>query len=123
MTNNRLTELNNLQVLEKFSKLAEQAGSAVLDSESNTANKALKGLWAIEDMLKSSGSDARLQLLPLLDHKNRFVRYYAAQALLALVPERARAVIEWNAKYWFDALAGDARGLLRALDTGAYRPD
>jgi hypothetical protein len=51
------------------------------------------------------------------------VRYYAAQALLGLVPERARAVIEWNTKYWFDAVAGDARGLLRAFDTGAYRLD
>jgi hypothetical protein len=81
-------------------------------------------MWAIRDELKSRGRASREQLTVLLDQKeDRFVRYYAAKALLGLVPERARAVIEWNAKYWFDALAGDARGLLRAFDTGSYRPD
>jgi hypothetical protein len=59
----------------------------------------------------------------LLDEKDRFVRYYAAKKLLALVPDRARSVIAWNAKYGFDAIAGDANGLLRAFDTGEYKPD
>jgi HEAT repeat protein len=80
-------------------------------------------MWAIEDVLRSRGREARLLLVTLLDQKDRFVRYYAAQALLGLVPERARAVIEWTAEYWFDAIAGDARGLLRAFDTGKYKPD
>jgi hypothetical protein len=62
-------------------------------------------------------------LLPLLDDRNRFVRYYAAQYLLGLAPERARAVIEWNQKYGFDAIAGDAGMLLRRLDSGQYKPD
>ena len=80
-------------------------------------------MWAIEDVLRSRGREARLQLVPLLDDHDRFVRYYAAQALLGVAPDRARAVIEWNAKYGFDAIAGDANGLLRAFDTGEYKPD
>jgi hypothetical protein len=39
------------------------------------------------------------------------------------LPGRARAVIEWNAKYGFDSIAGDAHGLLRAFDSGKYKPD
>jgi hypothetical protein len=62
-------------------------------------------------------------MLSLLNHENRFVRYYAAKKLLGLVPDRARAVIAWNAEYGFDAIAGDARGLLRAFDSGEYKPD
>ena len=94
----------------------------MLDSEVSKASRALRGMWAIEDVLRSRGRDARLQLVPLLDDHDRFIRYYAAQALLGLVPERARAEIEWNTKYWFDAIAGDARGLLRAFDQGEYKP-
>src|ERR1700693_4145550 len=73
--------------------------------------------------LEELQSESRLRLEALLDHEDRFVRYYAAQKLLGIIPECARSVIEWNYKYWFDAIAGDARGLLRAFDTGAYRPD
>src|SRR5439155_7293087 len=81
-----------------------------LDSEISNANRALRSMWAIEDELRSRGAEARRQLIPLLDPKNRLVRYYAAKALLGIVPERARAVIEWNAKYGFDSIAGDAAG-------------
>lgn len=123
MNNNRLRELADGQLVERFAELAQKAGAAVLDSEDTSANTALRGMWAIEDILKSRGRPARLQLLPLLDLEDRFVQYYAAQALLGLVPQRARAVIEWNAKYGFDAIAGDARGLLRAFDSGEYKPD
>jgi hypothetical protein len=66
---------------------------------------------------------ARLKLVPLLDDKDRFVRYYTAGKLLGVVPDRARPIIEWNGKYWFDAIAGDARGLLREFDAGEYTPD
>jgi hypothetical protein len=123
MKTGRFAELSDAQLVEQFAKLARQAGSAVLDSEVTKANRAFSGMWAIEDVLRSRGPESRLQLVSLLDEKDRFVRYYAAQALLGLVPDRARAVIEWNAKCGFDAIAGDASGLLRAFDTGEYRPD
>lgn len=74
-------------------------------------------------MLRARGLQARNALLPLLDDKDRFVRYYAAQHALALAPSRARSVIEWNHKNWFDAIAGDAGMLLVALDNGEYQPD
>jgi hypothetical protein len=123
MTADRLAALSDAQLVEKFAVLARRAGSAVLDSEVREASRAIRSMWAIDDVLRSRGREARHQLVPLLDAKDRFVRYYAAKRLLGLAPERARAVIEWNAKYWFDAIAGDARGLLRSFDTGKYKPD
>jgi hypothetical protein len=123
MTTARLAGAPNALLIEEFAVLAHRAGSAVLDSEIGEIDHAIRGMWAIADVLRSRGLEARLQLVPLLDRKDRFVRYYAAKALLGLVPDRARAVIEWNARYGFDAIAGDARGLLRAFDTGQYRPD
>jgi hypothetical protein len=118
--------LNNLtddELVERFIKAAKEQGYAVLDSEVRRANRMFHFIRAIDSLLRERGTKSRENLLPLLEHKDRFVRYYAAQALLGLVPERARAVIEWNAKYGFDAIAGDANGLLRAFDTGEYKPD
>src|SRR6266852_3268456 len=123
MRSDRLVGLSEARLVEEFAALARQAGSAVLDSESGDANRAIRGMWDIGGVLRSRGREARLSLVALLDDKDRSVRYYAAQALLGLVPQRARAEIEWNAKYWFDAIAGDARGLLRAFDSGEYEPD
>lgn len=69
------------------------------------------------------GTPSRLQLRSLLDHKDRFVRYYAAVKLLGILPEPARQVLEWNWRYRFDALSWDAGMLLLALDRGEYKPD
>jgi hypothetical protein len=123
MTAFPLARLSDARLVEEFTALARKAGSAVLDSEVSEANRAIRGMWAIENVLRSRGREARQQLVPLLDHQDRFVRYYAAKELLGLAPERARAVIEWNAKYGFDAIAGDAKGFLRAFDTGKFKPD
>lgn len=98
-------------------------GSAVLDSESRRINRAYNLLRAVDLILRARGFTARLKLVRLLDDDDRFVRYYAAAKLLGIMPGRARSIIEWNAKYGFDAIAGDARGLLRAFDTGEYKPD
>src|SRR5260370_42599017 len=98
-------------------------GAAVLDSETREANRMYHYLRAIDSELRLRGRDTRLKLTPLLKDKDRFVRYYAAQKLLGIIPDRTRAILEWNHKYWFDAIAGDAGMLLVALDSGEYEPD
>jgi hypothetical protein len=123
MKSAKIETLSDISLVQRFAKLAHQAGSAVMDSEARKANTAIRGMWAIEDVLRSRGIEARQQLAVLLDHDDRFVRYYVAQALLGLVPDRARSIIQWNADNGFDAIAGDARGLLRAFDSGKYKPD
>lgn len=123
MKNRKIETLNDSELVDRFAELARQAGAAVLYCQVTRANRAILGMWTIRELLRSRGREAREQLVVLLDDQNRLVRYYAAKALLGLVPERARAEIEWNANNRSDAITGDARGLLRAFDTGEYRPD
>ena len=118
-----LNDLTDEELIERFIEAATDMGTAVLDSAVGRANASFQTMWDIDLTLRCRGRSARLKMLPLLNSKDRFVRYYAAKKLLGLVPERARAEIERNAKYGFDAIAGDAAGLVRAFDSGEYKPD
>ena len=118
-----LETLSNNELVTRFAAAAKERGAAVLNSETRRANRMFDQMRAIDSVLRTRGRDARLQLLRLMDDKDRFVRYYSALYLLGMVPERARAIIEWNHKYWFDALAGDAGMTLHNLDTGVFKPD
>lgn len=118
-----LSEIDDDVLIDKFVVAAKNLGLAVLDSETRRANRMYHYLRAIDLELRSRGTQARMKLTPLLNDDDRFVRYYAAQKLLGLVPDRSRSVIEWNYKYRFDAIAGDAGMLLAALDSGEYKPD
>lgn len=93
----------------------------MLDLDTRLANVLFDRMAAIENQLRDRG--ARLALCPLLDDADRFVSFYTAEALLGLVPDKSRAILERNAKYWDDLLAADARGTLRDLDAGRYKPD
>jgi hypothetical protein len=118
-----LSSLADDELIARFAATAKVVGAAVLNSDVDRTDRAIRRLWAIEAVLRARGPTSRMKLVRLLDDRDRFVRYYAAYHLLALVPERARAIIEWNAKFGFDALAGDAGMTLRNLDTGFYKPD
>jgi hypothetical protein len=118
-----LDKLSDDELIVSFSAASKEMGSAILNSEMRRANKTFRYMEEIDHVLRSRGKDARLKLEPLLDDQDRFVRYYAAEYLLGLVPHRARSVLEWNAKCAGDALAGDASMTLHNLDTGVYKPD
>ena len=90
MTNHKLAALDNEELINRFAIAAKQMGAAVLDSEVHKANRIFQVMGDIDLVLRSRGTEARLMLVPLLDDKDRFVRYYTARKLLALVPDRAR---------------------------------
>jgi hypothetical protein len=109
-------------LISQFVIAAKARGQAVTEIDSRRANVWFDYMKAVDQELRARGKSARVQLEPLLDDPDRFVRYYAAIYLLGLMPDRARAVLEWNAKYGADTLAADARGFLNALDDGSYQP-
>lgn len=111
------------QLVQEFIATAKQRGLFILNSETRRANRMYDRMKAIDDILRERGIAARLELAPLLDNEDRFVRYYAAVYLLGLLSARARAVIEKIANLKYDALAGHAGMLLAGLDSGEYRPD
>ena len=123
MKNSKLLDLDSDALVDRFVAVAKQMGMAVLDHETRKANRVFQIMWDIDLVLRSRGKEARLRLVPLLDDKDRFVRYYAAKKLLGLVPDRARVVIEGVANPKFDALSGDAGMCLYALDEGIFKPD
>ena len=114
--------LSDEQLVAEFAALARERGSAVLDGEVGRANRAYGRLDAVDKELRSRGPGARAKLLPLLENRDRLVRYYAAMRLLAVAPERAREVIEWIAKWFGDPIGADARLTLDALDKGVFKP-
>ncbi len=107
------------KLVERFAEIAAQAGEAVVNWL--PASKKTDQLFAVKRALRSRGGDARLRLAVLLESPDRFVRYYAAKELYGLLPNQCRPIIEANTRE-FDAIAGDARGFLRAIDEGTYKP-
>jgi hypothetical protein len=107
----------------RFALLAKARGEATLDLDNRLANRLFDQMKAIGDELRARGTTARLSMTPLLDDEDRFVRYYAAIYFLRLVPDKARALLEWNARYWAGSIAADARMGLQMLDEGTYRAD
>ncbi len=123
MSLDHLDELPTEKIIQEFVNVARRRGSAVLNSETRTANRMFDRMRAIDQVLRRRGHDARMALLPLLKDEDRSVRYYAAKYMLGVTPATARQVIEAIAAINFDALSGDAGMCLDALDDGIFRPD
>ncbi len=121
MKKGKLDKLTDPELVAEFTTAAESLGQAIKEFDPGISEAGR--LVAIDAELRTRGTAARLSLLPLLDEKDRVVRYYAAQHLLGIVPERAREVIEDTANCWFDSIAADARITLCRLASGEYKPD
>jgi hypothetical protein len=116
----RLKTCSDQQLVEEFRLTADQVGEAVVNWL--PASRITDRLFLIKGALRGRGRAARLKLAGLLEDESRFVRYYAARELYGLLPGRCRPIIEANTQE-FDALMGDARGFLRVIDEGTYKPE
>lgn len=120
---NRLSNMTVPELVTEFVVAARERGAAVVDSRTSQANRVFAKMRQIDSILRARGQKARLALEPLLESKDRFVRYYAAIYLLGAAPEKARRVIEEIAQPNFDALSGDAGMILLSLENGVFKPD
>jgi hypothetical protein len=119
MIKRHLDTLTDADLAAEFRSAAQQLGEAVINWMPGSAET--QRLFEVTQELRSRGRQARMKLAPLLNDKDRFVRYYAARHLLGLLPDRTRKIIEENAS-GRDAIAGDAGMLLSGLDSGQYKP-
>lgn len=117
------SEITDAELIFQFSTIAKERGEATMMLDTRRANVCFDRMKAVDVEILARGADARKALIPLLTDPNRYVRYYAAIYLLGVVPDQARAVLEWNTKFEVGIIAADARGMLRALDEGTYKPD
>jgi hypothetical protein len=115
-----LDSLSDEELVNKFRKIAVKLGEIVVNWLPD-GPQVTRNLFAIRNVLRNRGQGSREKLAPLLRDSNRFVRYYASKELIGLFPEQCRPIIEENTRE-FDAIAGDARGFLRSIDEGTYKP-
>jgi hypothetical protein len=123
MKSHGLSRMTDAELVSQFSTIAKERGEATMMLDTRRANACFDRMKAVDLELRARGVETRKALIPLLNDRDRYVRYYAAMYLLGLVPDQARAILEWNTKYEVGILAADARGMLRALDEGTYKPD
>lgn len=119
MKSANLIALSDNELIEEFRHAARELGEVVVNWMPGV--RETQRLFAIRNLLRQRGQQSRLKLMPLLDDKDPYVRYYAAHELLALAPQRSRSIIEESAR-GHDAIAGDAKGLIRDLDNSQYKP-
>ena len=120
----RLKTRSDEQLIEDFRLTADQLGEAVVYWL--PASRIADRLFLIKAALRERGRATRLQLANLLEDESRFVRYYTAKELYGLLPDQCRPIIEANTDKIdgiVDAIVGDARGFMRAIDEGSYKPE
>lgn len=134
MTNPDLTSMKLDQLVKYFIDTAIVEEEAILGSTTDvsdpTREAAVKRMNELYDEMdrinreiRARGREARLALMPLYDHPNAQVNLQAAHYTLGLAPEVARERLQviadsgWAPQFW------QARSILRALDSGNFKPD
>lgn len=117
-----LTKLSTSQVVDRFAEIGVAQYVALLDNDHRKYNRLYDLMDEVDSELRERGKTARLELLKLFDHPNDQVRLKAATHTLAVAPDRARKELEDIAADVAYPQTADARGLLRALDEGTFKP-
>jgi hypothetical protein len=122
MTKNKLETLSIDELVEQFASICVAQDHAMLYEKQATVNKLYWEMKAVDFELRRRGQGARLALVRLYEHPIRNVRLNVAKSTLAVAPVAARQVIEEIARSGVMPEAADARGCLRSLDTGVFKP-
>jgi len=122
MSGTGLKKLSNGELVARFRDHALQQEAAQLDGDAGKYRSLYQKMKSVDAELRARGQDGRRALLPLLNEQNMRVRYEAAVKLLAIVPERARAVLEEIAQSQVMPEAGDAGMMLLNLQKGIFKP-
>lgn len=119
---NKSMELHNVHdlVLE-FAEIGVAQFAAEAAGRTETYNRLFDKMAAVSQKLRDS--DGRGALAELYNHPNPQVRLKAATHTLAIFPIEARGVLQDLIDKLEYPQAGEARGMLRALQRGAYVPD
>lgn len=106
------------QLVQEFTNIALAQDEANLAENTSKYNRLFDRMTLLKQELKGREGDQRRALLPLCDHPNAQVRLKAAQAVLAVAPDKARQTLELIVDRKEFPEAGYACDTLRALDQG-----
>ena len=119
---NKLAELHNAHDLVlQFAAVGVEQFAAEAAGRTKTYNQLFDKMAAISQKLRDD--DGRGALAELYNHPNPQVRLKAAIHTLAIFPIEARRVLQDIVDKREYPQAGEARGMLRALQRGTYVPD
>jgi hypothetical protein len=122
MKRKTLGTISGTELVERFLEIALEQDNAILMDEIARYNRLYGRMEEVKEELKRRPGDLRRALVALYDHPNAQVRLKAAIATLAVEPESARSVLQGISDRNEYPQAADARGMMRALDEGAYKP-
>jgi len=107
-------------LVEEFEKICLDQYECLLDGKIARHNRLVDKIIDIREELKARGE--RQALLPLLNHKNRQVRYQAAMATLLVAPASAKEAFDKLSKSHEFPQAADASIALDKLADGSFVP-
>lgn len=122
MNHRPLARMTEEQLVDRFADIALAQDEALLDDENAKYNRLYDKMEDVRQELKLRPGDQRRAILPLLQHENAQVRLKAALTTLAIAPEAARHALQIISDRHEYPQAIDARGMLRALESGTYIP-
>ena len=107
-------------LVEEFEKICLNQYECLLDGKIARHNRLVDKIIDIREELKARGG--RQALLPLLNHRNRQVRYQAAMATLLVAPASAREALEKLSHSHEFPQAANASIALDKLADGSFVP-
>lgn len=110
------------ELVDLFASLGVAQDEALLDDEIAKYNQLYGQMVAIDNELRSRGTEARRALQRLFDHPNAQVRVRAAARSLTVAPVQARRTLEDVVASREFPQAGDAGMLISGLDDGTFKP-
>lgn len=119
---NSLASMSDDDLVALFTEIGLQQDRAELEGEIAKLKRLTFKLWGVEEELKSRPGDQRQLLSPLYGHRNAWVRINAIEATLAVNPKEARRQLEILAETHEHPPSARAKGALRGLDDGTYKP-
>jgi hypothetical protein len=126
----KLQEFSDEQLTERFQQLSLEQGDAERSNDMRTYKRRYQQLKDVSAELRRRGPEARRALVPLLNCPRSACplsavaqcRLNAAQELLAVEPDRARATLEEIANSVTQFQMALARQTLGVLNDGTFKP-
>lgn len=118
-----LSTMNTSELVSRFAKITLAQDGALLAKDHRRYRRLFEAMMDVTNELRLRPGDQRRELARLFDYPNMQVRVKAAIHALAVLPEESRSQLKTIAEaHWFPQTA-DAIGMLRALDSGEYKPE
>ena len=111
------------QLVARFADIALAQDHALLFDQLAKFKRLYAQMDAVDNELRSRGTDARLALVALYDHPNPQVRLKAAVRTLGVAPLEARKMLDAIEAAKEQPYALDAGMIIVGLDDGSFVPD